>query len=204
MTHPLAPRHSSLGSGRFHCYTSYGAQNSQLYPYDFRTGALANITRDWPLHHALNAHFSPDGSTLVFMAFSGRVASQGEWEIYKWRIGDPNGSANLTRPSGKRDKDPNFSPDGARIVFKQNFQLATMNADGSRVSLLPIKSPGIAGSAPSYTRDGQRILFFEGASANSGVSASNGSGRRKLADESGLQEYSAVAGQGSRPSASTC
>lgn len=124
----------------FHRYTSYRAQDGQLWTYEFSTRRLSALSRDWPLHHAINAHFSPDGRSLAFMALSTREAEAGEWDIFSWKIGDDS-PTNLTAGNGLTDEDPKFSPDGKSIVFKQDRQIAIMNADGTQVRVLPIEAP---------------------------------------------------------------
>jgi hypothetical protein len=60
------------GKLAFHRYTSPAvdplAWDGELYLLDLATGGLSHISATWGLKHTINAHFSPDGCRLVFMA----------------------------------------------------------------------------------------------------------------------------------------
>lgn len=51
----------------FHRYTGYDNYDSQLFLFDYQANSLTCISESWPIDHAMNAHFSPDGERIVFM-----------------------------------------------------------------------------------------------------------------------------------------
>ncbi|MEV4260601.1 hypothetical protein [Kribbella sp. NPDC049584] len=75
---------------------------------------------------------SPDGSRILFTSNFDRPIS----DLYTVR---PNGKSvrKITdRPAGQSSDFGRYSPDGHKIVFDLNGQLATMSADGSDVAVL--------------------------------------------------------------------
>ncbi|SVD96357.1 uncharacterized protein METZ01_LOCUS449211, partial [marine metagenome] len=54
----------------FHSYSDYEAWDGKLFIYDFTEQLLTEISQSWDIDHTLNAHFSPDGSKIVFMGVS--------------------------------------------------------------------------------------------------------------------------------------
>lgn len=98
--------------------------------------------------------WSPDGGLIAFVTHSWDVGDA----IYVVRP-DGTGMKRLSDPSGGRDKNPDWSPDGTRIVFARDFVedhlIWMMNADGSDPR--PITSGSDAG--PSWSPDGTRIVF---------------------------------------------
>jgi len=75
---------------------------------------------------------------------------------------DGGDQRNLTRDEAA-DFDPDFSPDGSRIVFTSNrggsADIHIMNADGSDVRRLTI---GTGGISPKWSPDGNQIAFSRG------------------------------------------
>jgi hypothetical protein len=76
--------------------------------------------------------------------------------------------------------EPNWSPDGTKIVFNDFGQLTTMNSNGSGAAPL-----GVQGRSPAFSPDGTQITFltFDG----SGISIMNadGSGIHQIIDLTG-------------------
>ena len=183
----------------FHTYTSYIAEDGHLWLYDFSLKKLSCLSRNWPLHHAINGQFSPDGRTIVFMAMSGKKIHAGEWDVFTWKIGDLS-PQDLTENNDMRDEDPKFSPDGRTIVFKQNNKITLMNIDGTNVRPLSIEPEEIERSMPYFAPDGQTIVFSEGARETSGIYSSSplGTNRTALAAESNIEENYPIAWTGNR------
>jgi dipeptidyl aminopeptidase/acylaminoacyl peptidase len=71
---------------------------------------------------------------------------------------DGTGSIRLFQSTGT-DWSPDWSPDGRRIAFDTNDEVAVMNADGSDAAILTSDLPGPQ-IGPSWSPDGKRIAFW--------------------------------------------
>ncbi len=147
----------------FHRYTSYESWNSKLYLYDFAAKSLTCLTDAWPVDHAMNSHFSPDGKRIVFMAVPRGKHQGNAWDVYLWDVSSAKLPTNLTKDNGLRDEDPKFSPDGKTIVFKQDGIVKFMDLRGKNVRALPGQQPGAEYSMPFFTADGKRVVVLQGA-----------------------------------------
>ena len=67
--------------------------------------------------------FSPDGKKITFMGIG---KDTNTWDIFLYDLTQAAAPINLTATGNTRDEDPKFSPDGKRIVFKQDFRVAEM------------------------------------------------------------------------------
>lgn len=181
-------------SGRliFHSYTCYTCNDAVLFLYDFATGKLSSLSSSWQITNPMNAHFSPDGKSIVFMGMQ-----QGSgWDIFSWRIGSSDMPKNLTALYGNlRDEDPKYAADGLKIVFKQNGKLKEMDTLGNIVRSFSV--PQAEASMPYYAMADSVILY-------SGMDASdketdifqfslNTGYARPLATQPGIQEYYPIA-----------
>ena len=126
--------------------------------------------------------WSPDGRRLVLESSSLDETA----DIFVVNA-DGTGLANLTpdpKPAILYDRDPAWSPDGARIAFTSNrsgtTRLWVMNADGSGPA--PVFPPGVIASehAPAWSPDGDQIAFVveEAGGAGIGVARPDGTGYR--------------------------
>ena len=103
--------------------------------------------------------FSPDGSRIAFASY--RVdydagASQLVTDLWIMNA-DGTGQTRLTAFDHSRDADsPQFSPDGASIVFASAFQIWIVGADGSNPQVLATEEDNFC---PSFSPDGQQIVF---------------------------------------------
>ena len=157
-------------SGRiaFHSYSSYDAMDSVISIYDLeqQNTSQPTIIANQTLN-AMNAHFSPDGSKLVFMADPPNSPSAWWYmEIYLYDLADQS-LVQLT-DNGFPSEDPKFSPDGSKIVFKRynsssgHSTIYTMNLDGSNTT--PLTATGSITydeSGAFYSSDGSKISFWK-------------------------------------------
>ena len=141
----------------FHRYSCYGCNDSQLFLYNFSTHSLNEISSGWTnIKNAMNAHFSPDGSKLVFM---GTDSGTNNWDIYLWRVNSASLPINLTAHFGlgSADEDCKFSSSGTKIVFKQNGVLTEMDTSGIILRHFPV--PQSTASMPYYENGDTAILY---------------------------------------------
>ncbi|HJV18265.1 MAG TPA: hypothetical protein VJ552_00175 [Sediminibacterium sp.] len=181
-----------LGRLIFHSYTCYTCNDAEIFLYDFATGKLSSLSAAWNITNPMNAHFSPDGKSIVFMGLQ-----QGSgWDIFSWRIGSSGMPVNLTARYGNlRDEDPKYAADGFHIVFKQNGQLKEADTLGNIVRSFDV--PQTEASMPYYAKADSVILY-------SGMDASGKETDifqlslktgyvRPLAAQAGIQEYYPIA-----------
>src|SRR5207253_9772344 len=112
--------------------------------------------------NAINAHFSPDGTKIVFM---GAVRGTQNWDVWLYTFGQPQ-PINLTNSGGvTRNEDPKFFPDGQKIIFKSGqagmYSLKEMDTSGTILNT--ILSGSSEKSMPYYTADGSKIIYTLGA-----------------------------------------
>jgi PKD repeat protein len=107
--------------------------------------------------------WSPDSARLAFTCIVDPASSPwwsatGNHEICAVNA-DGSGFARLTNEPAS-DDDPDWSSDGAKIVFSTarygGFELAVMNPDGATITQV---SPGVQGTSPRWSSDGSRLAF---------------------------------------------
>ena len=174
----------------FHRYTSYDNYDSRLFLYDFQANSLTWLSASWPIDHAMNAHFSPDGKRIVFMGLPRGKRDSRDWDLFSWEVGSSRDPKNLTQGNGLRDEDPNFAPDGISIVFKQAGRIAFMNLETKAVQQLEIQGT-TERSMPVFVSGGRQVVMMENAAANGDlyIIDRGGTNRRPVAAEPRLQEY---------------
>ena len=150
----------------YHSYSTYGDGSSNLFLYDFVTKINTQLnTAGWGLLDPMNAHFSPDGKRITFMA-----QQNGYWNVFVWTVGSATAPQNITTVLGGRNEDPKFSFDGKKIVFKHeaDIRIATLvfNADGSvGVSSWTIVTNdgwAVEDSMPFLTPSGKYVFYTTG------------------------------------------
>jgi Tol biopolymer transport system component len=191
MIHAVASAQPTLtGKIVYHSYSDYNAWDSQLFVLDLATGTRTAISAGWNIDHEMNAHWSPDGTKLVFM---GDVAGEPRnWDIFIWTVGSSQ-PVNLTN-GASREEDPKFSPDGQRIVFKKDNDLWQMDLNGNIINNIT-NTATVEESMPFYTADGNAILFAPGVGAGSDIYRinTNGTSRQAMVAVSNVQEYFPIA-----------
>ncbi len=112
---------------------------------------------------------SPDGGAVAFVS-----ARSGNRELYVARL--PGGSpVRITFTPRAAEDDPDWSPDGKRLVYASGRDLNVTTLDRSRTRLLVRR-----GASPAWSPDGRRIAF-ERSGAVMVVTAA-GAGARRVAE----------------------
>ncbi|MFI0490538.1 TolB family protein [Flavobacterium sp.] len=159
------PQPVLTGKMVYHTYSCYNCSDSKLYLYNFSTNEITFLSQNWTITNSMNAHFSPDGTKIVFM---GMAQPTSNWDVFIYTLGTNVQPQNLTKNSLARDEDPKFSPDGTKIVFKQNGVLKEMDTSGNILRSFIV--PNTEASMPYYTADGNSILY-SGSEANNSATA---------------------------------
>lgn len=170
----------------YHSYIDYSAGGGKLFLYDFAAKKRIDISENWPLHHAMNGHFSQDGKKIVFMALPEGKTDYYQWDIYLWDLATQN-RINLTPNNGIPDEDPKFFLDGGKIVFKQNGDIKIFNLKTN--AIIPVTADGfvVEESMPYPTTDGQKILYVKNAKIY--IINIDGTNSRSLSSADNLESY---------------
>ncbi|RFZ92331.1 hypothetical protein D0C36_12925 [Mucilaginibacter conchicola] len=186
-TNAVQAKPAVTGKLVYHSYSCYACAGTKMYIYNFSTNTLTWVSQNWNIDYPMNAHFSPDGTKIVFM---GQPAGSGDWDIYLWTVGSSSAPTNLTAGNNLRDEDPKFSPNGYRIAFKQAGDLKIMELTGS-VTNVVTNTPSIEEGMPYYNDDATGLLYARGAGSASDIYKINldGTNNTALANVSGVQEY---------------
>ncbi|MBW7991182.1 MAG: hypothetical protein FVQ84_14360 [Planctomycetes bacterium] len=151
----------------YHSYSSYHAMDSSIGICDLEDQNPYNLLLiEQNTENAMNAHFSPDGSMLTFMADP--INSPSAWwymEIYLYDF-VTNTLIQLT-DNDFPSEDPKFSPDGSKIVYKSyntisgHSTIYTIDLDGSNSTpLTEIESIDHEESGPYFSHDGSKIAYW--------------------------------------------
>jgi Tol biopolymer transport system component len=151
----------------FHRYSSYEAWDGEIWRYDLASGKGEYLSENWPVDHAMNVRFDRDRKRMLFMGVEPDQHYSDAWDVYLWQVDSKEPPINLTKRNGLRDEDPQFSPDGREILFKQSGSLAVMNVKTREVNKL---TPNFLDeqSMPIYL-DANRIVFMQGEAGNSSI-----------------------------------
>lgn len=178
-----------IGRLLYHSYSCYSCNDSRIYLYDFSTNTNTTLSTGWNIDNPMNAHFSPDGTKIVFMGLQKQSAN---WDVFLWTIGSTAQPVNLTAALGSsRDEDPKFSNSGSRIIFKHDGHLAEMDLDGNITRT--VTSGNGEESMPYYNYNDSLILYAEGGGAASDIFITDGTAFKSIAAVASVQEYYPIA-----------
>ncbi|HSJ52963.1 MAG TPA: hypothetical protein VLC52_04380 [Anaerolineae bacterium] len=107
------------------------------------------------LGQCYDAHFTPDGKTIVFSHLTGEL-----FDVWKMNA-DGSGQVNLTNTTDNIEDYPVIAPDGSRIAYlfgwPGGFEIYTMNLDGS--DRKPVTSQNID-LMPAWSPDSKKLAFI--------------------------------------------
>ena len=187
--HDLDPAFSPDGASI--AFTSERTGKGEIFVVASDGTGITQLTSDLMLANRYPS-WSPDGGRIVFNRIEDFGSMNADFAI---SVMDADGS-NITRLNqvapicdqgfnagfpAWRDANPQWSPDGTRILFQRNFfctgdpvtdepDIFVMDTDGSNVTNLT-NSPGHEGT-PRWSPDGTRIVFY----TSDGVSIMNADG----------------------------
>jgi TolB protein len=119
--------------------------------------------------------WSPNGQWIAFELGTGPFTNDNPADVSVWEV-QPNGNGlhQVTHPIGfqqSQDLEPQWSPDGSRLVFERDFPVAGRSG-GTQIwtanstnggDLQRVSPPGInATDHPDWSPDGQWIIFRTG------------------------------------------
>jgi hypothetical protein len=145
----------------YHSYASYNDGTSQLFELNLTTGILKTLSSGWTnLKDPMNAHWSPDGTKIVFMARPKKGGNYSAWyDVFLYTFGKSGGPVNLTKTASRHDEDPKFSPDGSRIVYKVRPSTLVEMDLGGNIRNTIVSSPDQDRSMPYYSADATAVWF---------------------------------------------
>jgi hypothetical protein len=164
-----------VNSGRivFHRYSDWTNWDGKLFLYDFSTKTLTELSKNWTsIEHTVNAHFSPDGNKIVFMAVPKNSRTSNSWNVYLCDLRTPSIIINLT-PNNVLDQDPKFFKDGIHICYKSNGDLKIMNIETREVTQVTHDGWSVEESMPYPTNDGKKIIYSAGVGNNTFIYSVN-------------------------------
>ena len=107
------------GKMAYHSYTTYKAEDSEIFILDFESGEKYCINDDLEedIKNTMNPCFNKYGTHIVFMGLYPRKYGN-EWDVFIYELATKR-CVNLTRDNGYSNEDPRFSPDAMHVVYKQ-------------------------------------------------------------------------------------
>ncbi len=159
---------SCAASGDFPCDSDKNDISVMNADGSGRQSLTGNLTNHSVGSMEKSPAFSPDGKKIAFVsnANAGEASEPSIWVMNA----DGSGQTRLTSPTLGQDFNPDWSPDGTKIVFSRitsstmGSELYVMNADGSNLHKVPNTLTGGSDIKPSWSPDGKRIVYhsFQG------------------------------------------
>lgn len=151
-------------------FSGFGGSNYDIWVTTLDGTSLANVTNN--AAEDVSPSWQPGTSRIAF-----QTNRDGNGEIYAVNA-DGSGLMNLTNDPQGNDGDPDWSPDGQRIVYARGtvppaVDIYVMNADGSG------KRPVIQGNSdldPTWSPDGTKLAFRSARDLNDEVYVANADG----------------------------
>jgi Tol biopolymer transport system component len=116
----------------------------------------SNVRRLTTFGFCYGAHFSPDGTQIVFSHQVNEDALSDLWIMNA----DGSNPRNLTNTTDNIESEPVFSPDGQKIAYlfawPGGFEIYTMNVDGTNRTPLTARHFDLS---PGWSPDGQKLAF---------------------------------------------
>lgn len=167
-----------------------GTENTDLAVW--REGREVTVTRDGL---AAGSTLSPDAERVAFESAAGGMHSDTVgYSRLAIHVADVDGRNRKQLTSGRRDHDPSWAPDGAKVLFLRKGGIWTVDVETEEEALVYRPVDGSAVDA-EWSGDSSRIAFFVQASprdddAELWVVDADGSDARRLATvtEGGVAE----------------
>jgi dipeptidyl aminopeptidase/acylaminoacyl peptidase len=132
------------------------ANDTEIYVINSDGSGLARLTNSADLGKYYPA-WSPDGSKIAFLSLTGP-------NNYELKLMNADGSNQTTLttvnpiyPSRGIDLGLSWSPDGGKIAFNSNWDIFTINIDGS--NLVNLTNNPVEEGEPAWSPDGSKIAF---------------------------------------------
>lgn len=156
---------------------SNAAGGLDLYKLNADGSSMMRLTNN-QFTYSENANWSPNGKRIAFAAKN----ADGSQEIHTIKA-DGTGEQRLT--PGPGDCQPDYSPDGKKIVFMRFYDLYVMSEDGTNV--VRLTSDGSTNEWPHWSPDGRKIVFHSSRSGDFEIYVMNPNGKdvRQLTSEGG-------------------
>jgi Tol biopolymer transport system component len=151
---------------------------------DLKTGSLANLTAvDRVSHYNGGLFYLPDGQGLGFTPLIKGLSKPYMMDL------DGHHKRDVSGKDGGFAYGYSSSPDGKQISYHEDYRIYIAKADGTEKKRIETGNPFNFG--PSWSRDGEWLLFVSGTHGHSNpyVVRRNGTGLRKLADLNGYQGW---------------
>jgi Tol biopolymer transport system component len=160
--------------GRSFVFTRDSGGQPQLYMYSFSDGRVQPLTQPGTWRDAYAASWSPDGRRIAFAGGLAKDASD-NGDLFTVQP-DGSGVRRLTSTPTWDESDPDWSPDGTRVLYARQHgyadpQLMTIGSSGGRPHRLMRSSLG----DPAWSPDGRSI-----AATGIVIASSDGSHPRKI------------------------